>query len=408
MLTSRGWTVAVAAVVLAFTGRILGIYELFLLAAGTGALVVGALLIVRSQRVRLHALRQLHPPRVHCGSDSRVELVLANEGRRTTPVLTVRDPFDRGRRQARFLLAGLRPGESGRAAYRLPTERRGVFPIGPLSATRADPFGLAEVTWRVATPTELTVYPHIDRIVPVPHTLGHDPHAGAEHPTAVGLAGEDFYALRAYEVGDDLRKVHWPSTARVDELMIRQEEMPWQGRATVLLDVRAASHTPESFELAVSAAASIVAACWRRGALVRLVTTAGLDSGFAAGSGHVEAIFEQLAAVGPSRHERLAGVLTNLRRAGNAGGLAAVLTADVADGDLERLARLHVRYGSLTVVLFERSSYVAPGAPARQGPVPPVAHLVRVTDRLPFAAAWNRTMAAPRQGLPVSGPAGRG
>src|SRR5438477_6834250 len=117
MLTARGRVVAAAAVSLALTGRVLGIYELFLLAAGIGALVVGSVVAVRIGRVRLRAFRQLHPPRVHCGSDSRVELVLANEGRRTTPVLTVRDPFDHGRRQARFLVPSLRPAEMGRAAY---------------------------------------------------------------------------------------------------------------------------------------------------------------------------------------------------------------------------------------------------------------------------------------------------
>src|SRR5438046_425881 len=81
---------------------------------------------------------------------------------------------------------------------------------------------------------------------PLPQTQGPDPLAGAEHPPALGVAGEDFYALRAYEMGDDLRRVHWPSTARVDELMIRQNEMPWQGRATVLLDTRAQAHEGDS------------------------------------------------------------------------------------------------------------------------------------------------------------------
>src|SRR5205807_10485950 len=123
-----------------------------------------------------------------CGVESRVELELANRGSRPTPVVTIRDPFDRGRRQARFLLPPLRRNEAARAAYRLPTDRRGVFPIGPLSATVSDPFGLAEVRRRVAPETELTVYPRVDPIVALPQTLGHDLHAGADHPTAVGLA----------------------------------------------------------------------------------------------------------------------------------------------------------------------------------------------------------------------------
>ena len=102
-------------------------------------------------------------------------------------------------------------------------------------------------------------------------TTGNDPLAGAEHPNSLGRGGEDFYALREYVVGDDLRRVHWPSTARHDDLMVRQDELPWQGRATVLVDVRASTNTAESLELVISAAASIVASSARRQDLVRLV-----------------------------------------------------------------------------------------------------------------------------------------
>ena len=73
----------------------------------------------------------------------------------------------------------------------------------------------------------------------MPHSVGRDdPHAGADHPNVLGQGGEDFYTLREYVVGDDLRRVHWASTARRGELMVRQDEVPWQGRATVLLDAR--------------------------------------------------------------------------------------------------------------------------------------------------------------------------
>jgi uncharacterized protein (DUF58 family) len=281
-----------------------------------------------------------------------------------------------------------------------------VFAIGPLEATVADAFGLASATTEVAPETELTVYPHVDTIVSLPQSRGHDPLAGADHPTAVASSGEDFYALRAYEVGDDLRRVHWPSTARLDELMIRQNEMPWQGRVTVLLDVRRRAHTDESLELAVSAAASIVTACWQRGFLVRLVSTDGVDSGFAAGHPHVEAVMEKLATVAPSRDDRLTGVLGGLRRPGNAGTLVAVVTADVTNADLERIARLRWRFGALTIVLFERSSYDVTGAPhVRSRPVPAGGPVVRARMGTPFPAAWNQVMGS-RTGRAMAG--GRG
>jgi uncharacterized protein (DUF58 family) len=399
VLTREGWFAAAGAIVLVLLGRLLGIQELFVLGTAAGALVVGALVKVRVTQVRLGAARRLHPSRVFAGTDSRVELELTNRGARTTPVLTVRDPFDRGRRQARFLLGPLLPGATSRAAYRLPTERRGVYEIGPLEVTDEDPFGLAATRRVIAEATELTVYPALDDIVPLAQTQGHDPLAGADHPTALGIAGEDFYALRAYEMGDDLRRVHWPSTARVDELMIRQNEMPWQGRATVLLDTRGRAHDGDSLEVAVRAAASIVNACWRHGSLVRLVTTDGADSSFAAGQAHVEAIMERLAIVRTTRSDRMASVLAGLRRAGNAGALVAVMTAVVPAEDLDRLARLRARFGSLSLVLIEPSAWSRDGGLAPR-PAPAVATLVRVTRDQPFAVAWNRAFAGRRSAAP--------
>jgi uncharacterized protein (DUF58 family) len=365
--------------------------SLFVFGAGGGALVALAAWSLRLPRLRVEVRRELHPPRVYAGTESRVDLVVRNLAPRRAPVFSLRDPFDYGRRQARFLVAPLEPGETARAAYRLPTERRGVFTVGPLEAGVTDPYGLAVRNTVVAPASELTVYPRIDVIAGLPHARGDDPLAGADHPTAVALSGEDFYALRAYEVGDDLRRVHWPSTARLDELMIRQNEMPWQARVTVLLDVRRQAHAGESLELAVSAAASIVAACWQRRALVRLVTTDGVDSGFGAGNVHLEAIMEKLATVEASASDRLNDVLASLSRAGNAGSLVSIFTADAAPADYARVTRLQWRFGSLTLVLFERSSYDA-AAPRGAGGALKGGSVVRVDAAQPFPNAWNRAM----------------
>jgi uncharacterized protein (DUF58 family) len=391
VITARGWTLLIGSGVLWVAGHLLGAVDLYVLGTGGAALVGLAMLLARLPGPRLDVRRELHPPRVYAGTESRVELIVSNAGSRRTAVFGLRDPFDGGRRQARFLVSPLAPGESARAAYRLPTERRGIFTLGPLEASVTDPFGLAARTLRVAGASELTVYPRIDSIAPLPHTRGDDPLSGADHPTGVALSGEDFYALRAYEVGDDLRRVHWPSTARLDELMIRQNEMPWQARVTVLLDVRHRAHSGESFEQAVSAAASIVAACWQRGSLVRLVTTDGVDSGYGSRHAHVEAIMETLASVGPTRDDRLAGVLGSLTKPGNAGGLVALFTADAPNKEVQNVGRLQWRFASLTVVLFERSAY-DPAVPAqsRRRAAPAVGSIVRVDGSHSFSAAWNQ------------------
>ena len=394
MITRRGWLLLAGAVGLVVAGRLFGIAELYVLATAAVVLTVAAIVSVRTAPLALHATRTLHPAKVHAGTDSRVDLTVRNRSARTLPVVAVRDPFDEGRRQARFLLAPLAPGETARAAYRLPTERRGIYRLGPLELSTGDPFGLARRAAVAAAATQLTVLPRLDLVAPLPHTLGHDPYARADHPNVLGQLGEDFYALRPYQVGDDLRRVHWPSTARLDELMIRQDELPWQGRATVLLDVRRRAHTAESLELAVSAAASILTACVRYRALVRLVTTDGLDSGFGNGTAHVDALMEHLATVKADRRDLLPAVLGSLRRSGNGGALAAV-TAAAPDDDLEGIARLQARFGEVTLVVFEPSSY-RPGPPATGDEATPApgTNVVRVTGARPFAVAWNEAMAA--------------
>lgn len=391
MLTRQGWLVAGGALALVAGGRILGVLELFIVGAATGLLVIVSLVSVYLSRLRLAVARHVTPPRVYAGTPSRVELSIRNDGERTTPVLRLFDPVS-GTRGADLLLSPLDPDVVSRAAYRLPTERRGIVEIGPLEVIVADPFGLAASSTEGAPRTELTVYPRVEEIVPVPHTSGDDPHAGADHPSALGRSGEDFYALRPYVVGDDLRRVHWPSTARRDELTVRQDELPWQGRVTVLLDVRRNAHTPASLELAVSAAASIITASWKRRDLVRLITTDNIDFGFAAGTAHAEAIMEFLATVPASPGGTLRGVLDQLGLPGNGGAIVPIV-AGIADAELAGLPRLRGRFAAVTVVHFLRSSYdpAAPvdnaGSMSTRGST-----IIRVTKDRPFAEAWNGTL----------------
>jgi uncharacterized protein (DUF58 family) len=397
MLTRQGWMVGLGGIALVVAGRLFGVYELFVFGTALVALLVVTAIVVGITRLDLEVARELHPPMVHAGAPSRVDLRVRNRGRRRTPVLRLRDEVS-GTRGARLLLGPLEPDDSARAAYRLPTDRRGILTIGPLDVVLGDPFGLTEVALPGAGISELTVFPHIDQIAAVPHTTGDDPHGGADHPSVLGRAGEDFYALRHYVVGDDLRRVHWPATAHHDELMVRQDELPWQGRATVLVDVRAATTSPESLELGISAAASIVTASWRREDLVRLVSTDGADSGFAVGHAQMEAIMEHLATVEAADEGAFRRVLDRLARSGIGGALVAVVS-DMPAAEIEALNRLRTRFGSLTVVRFEPSSW-DPDAPEFDH-TPYDASVVRVTRSVPFPAAWARHLAHHRAPSPL-------
>lgn len=382
MLTRQGWLVGIGIAVLVAGGRLLGLPELFALGVVAAALLGGALLVVGTSRLELEIGRSVHPSRVQVGTTTRVELSVRNTRASRTAVLRLRDPVS-GTRGADLLVSPLGRGERTVAAYRLPTQRRGLLRIGPLEVVVGDPFGLTNLATRAAPPVEVTVLPHVDEIEPLPYTTGHDPLAGARQPNSLGRSGEDFYALRPYAVGDDLRRIHWPSSARHDELLVRQSELPWQGRTTVLLDVRKAAHSGESLEVAVSAAASIVAATARRHDLIRLVTTGGSDSDFAPGSDHVEAIMEHLAVVPTSPSGSLRRAVDMLGRRSNGGSLVAIV-ADVPLEDLKALERLRSRYGSLTILQIDRSAW---DAHATMSPTPEAA-VVRVTRDAPFPSAW--------------------
>ncbi|HEY3142385.1 MAG TPA: DUF58 domain-containing protein [Acidimicrobiales bacterium] len=401
MLTRQGWMVVWGGLGLLAAGRLVGIGELYVFGAAALLLVVVAAIYVYLTRLDLEVDRRAYPARVYAGHTSRVEIRLRNLRQAASPTLRLRDPVS-GTEGAELLVPPLERRATAAVTYRLPTERRGLHRIGPLQISMGDPFGLVNSTTIGADQIEVTVFPRIDDILPVPFTLGHDPLAGKLQPHALGRGGDDFYALRPYVVGDDLRHIHWPSTARHDELLVRQQEQPWQGRTTVMLDVRRATHDPDSLEVAVSAAASVVAANSDRNDLVRLVTTDGSDSGFALGRVHLESMLEHLAVVNASSSASLRAMLELLQR--DAGGALVIIVANVAGDELNAITRMGRRYGSLTVVHITGIPHRDPRSANGYGPDGRRSNggrpqqlaidtpVVVVNEASPFDVSWNQFM----------------
>jgi uncharacterized protein (DUF58 family) len=392
-VTRPGVAVAIGSVGLLVAGRILGVVELYIAGVAGLGLVAVALLVVLRPPPALEVVRSVRPSRVHAGTASRVELRVANRGPRRSPVVTLADGVT-GTAGARLLLGRLRPEQSVIATYRLPTERRGIVRIGPLDIEIVDPFGLVRRRIPAGSTTELTVLPPVVDLLPLPFTLGDDPLAGAEQPNHLGRTGEDFYALRPYVVGDELRRVHWPSTARTGELQVRQDEQPWQGRVTVLLDVRRTTTDGPGFERMVTAAASVIAASGRRGDLVRLVTTGGIDTGAMSGHAQLEALMEHLSVVELTPSGSLGPTLASL--ADGTGSLVAVV-GDIPQGDLDTIVGLQRRSGSVTVLHMPGRLAVPlaeiPAATTRHGRI----RLVRVAKGAELGATWNEAVRGQRQ-----------
>jgi uncharacterized protein (DUF58 family) len=395
LMTRRGWTLVGACVGLFVAGRLLGTVELSILATGGLALLGGALLWARSRNWTLVAVRDLRPARLHVGGDGRVDLAIANRGNRRTPQLAVTDVFDDGRRAARFLLPPLPPDESARAAYRIPTDRRGRYRVGPLGLSATDPFGLARRSWALGPVSEVTVCPRVHDIL-APSQPGGRLVAATESVAARALAsesGDEFLTLRDYEAGDDLRRVHWRSTARTGELLVRQNEAQWRPRAAVILDVRAEAHDPQSFEVAVEATASVVDRLTRMRRRLEVVTSAGQRLGRArAGYSRAPDVMDQLATIERGGPDRLGSVLSSLRTRARAGLVVAVMGTLTA-AELNGLGAL-TAYGAVTVVATRPPLDVPPGdrfAPATPASVHTALVLVD-TYAVPFPIAWNETM----------------
>jgi uncharacterized protein (DUF58 family) len=182
-------------------------------------------------------------------------------------------PYALGSRP-RFVFEGIGAGGSRSFTYQLGSESRGRYTVGPLRVRVADSFGLVSITRAFTTTSVVTVTPRIIPLAKPPvggFWLG-DSELGRR---SIAAAGDDDVAPRAYQMGDSLHRVHWRSTARYGELMVRREEQHWRNTASLFLDTRRGSYSSAMFELAVSATASIGVHLAGEGFDTRFVTAEG-------------------------------------------------------------------------------------------------------------------------------------
>jgi len=401
-LTMRGKCFVAAGITAALCG--FGIPEPDLVRVGALLLALPLLSAVTASRARyrLSCARSLNPRRVPVGTSVTVTLRLTNVSRLRTGLLLAEDtiPYDFGARP-RFLLDRIEAGGERDHSYQVRSDSRGKFTLGPLQVRVADAFGLVEIGRSFAAASTLTVTP---RIVPLeaPALAGSWPGAGERGRRTISASGEDDIAPRAYREGDSLHRVHWRSTARYGELMVRREEQHWRNSATLFLDTRRSAYAytgPDStFEFAVSTAASVG---------VHL-TGEGFDARFVTEEGEVghqgsfqDTLLDTLAVVGPSRATGLRAGIAAL--AGEAGGgqIIAVL-ARLTDDEARQLAATKRGSAPALALLLGGASSDAAAILTMAGWRVASAS---VPADLPEAWRQVRRPAAPAAGLPVP-PAG--
>jgi len=359
--TRRGVALLVAALGLYIQGRLLGIRELHGLAAASLFFPLAAMAFVRWSRHRIGFVRSIAPSRAFAGGTVRFTLTGRNLGKLPSPPLVLEDaaPHALGG-VVRVALPSLGPGRSESVAVERRLLRRGRFTLGPLRAKLVDPFGLAEVSAEVAPSSALVVYPHIERL----HESGPPEARGGMGRSALhrlASAGEEFYAIRPWEEGDDLRKIHWRSSARRDELMIRQEEVRPFPHATILLDTRAEAHretaTTSSLEYAISAAASAIWELARQGFALRLATSDGGPSGARWGREAADPLLSALATAGSRSQPTMGPVLKRVSSGTGASGALLAIMGPPASDVITPLARLRRAYAWTGIVLLDTASF---------------------------------------------------
>ena len=307
-------------VLMTLLAALFGIEELYALAASSGAaLVSAAVWLKRQSRLDLAEVTEVAPQRTSPGARARARIVLADSNLRGTPGVTVSVPLRRasaGDHECRsdlmavhtptFFLPGLAPGAQAEATLKLPMTRRGLWVIGPVTATLCDPLGLTEKQWSGRAESYFVVHPNVLRLA-VPPQLATTTSPGEARSHLPAQRGEELHTLRDYQDGDNLGQVHWRSTARWDRLMVRQDEAFRKCLVCVGVDLRADRHTPESLESALETAASIACMVLSAGdAELRVTTTHGERRGPGSGTGARAAVLDLLATA--SVHQELPSV----------------------------------------------------------------------------------------------------
>lgn len=269
IISPLGWAVLVMAITSWILGLRFQLAEVIAVAIMTTILLLAAIAFIL-RMLRYHVDINLGAQRIVAGERAVGELLVSSASRAAMPPSMLEMPV--GSAIARFEIPQLAPDQTHDELFTIPTQRRAVLTIGPVRSVRSDPFALLRRVMAWTQPQELYVHP---RTVMIPdETIGvlRDLEG---LPTQI-IANDDisFHALREYVPGDDVRYVHWKSTARSQKLMVRQFEETRRSHLSIIVSNMSVSYSgDDEFELALSVAASLAIAAIKEGRTVTVNTT---------------------------------------------------------------------------------------------------------------------------------------
>jgi uncharacterized protein (DUF58 family) len=232
----------------------LGWAEMAVIAGGSLFLLVVAAAFLLG-RTNLRVTLEAEPPRVTVGDAVAGSIDIVNRSKWPLLPLVLEVPVGHG--GVAFDLPALAPGAAHPDIFVVPTEKRGVVEVGPATSVRGDPLGLfrRDITWTEAM--EVFVHPKITNLDPLGAGLVRD--LEGESSQNVSMSDLAFHALREYIPGDDLRHVHWRSSARHGTLLVRQFLDTRRSHLNVIVDCQATAYRDEAdYETAISVAGSLL------------------------------------------------------------------------------------------------------------------------------------------------------
>lgn len=334
--------------------------------------------------VRRLSVTRTGPTRAEEGETVHIHVAVRNEGRLPRFMVEVVDrlPFvgaadgAGGGEKALGVLAHI--GGRSERSFDVPVlcEKRGFYQLGPVGLASSFPLGLIEArqTRNQGGVQTLTIYPDVFPIAALP--LRGSPseihRGGLLLPEGAGAA--EFSGLREYRRGDNPRHVHWPTTARLNGLMVKEFEPLASASLYLVLDLSTDANVGQgrhsSFEYAVRIAASIARHATSAGMPVRLsgegVHT--LAIGTATGEAHFRTLLDALAVVEADGMTPYAGVLQRAALQCRHGQTVVVFLAEPearTNDTMQAIALLRARGAHILAITFERESFL-PGKRTRR------------------------------------------
>lgn len=391
-LTASGLGLVVVAAGAWALARWIGGRPLYLIAYGLlGVLAVAYAVGRRPPAVR--GERAGSRPRLAEGEIVTMQVRLSAERRLSTFLLEEHVPAALGE-PARLAVPSVEPGDDIVHEYDLTCRRRGVYEIGPLVVRYGDPLGLTRREAVVAEPTEVLVHPGVEDITDrVLTRMFEDPpqRPPISRPWPSGL---EFFGMRPYQPGDDIRRVVWRAFARTGQLLVREAEQGITDKVVVLLDQDRSSHSSgdvsASFEAGVKVVASLGVRHLRDGFSLRVEGSTGpLTSALRGGPARL-ALLDALARV-ERTDASLTDAVARLLSAGTPGSHLAVVTPRLTAEAVSRIDLL-LRRGSSVVVVALLYGESVPDTLARAAALG--CQVVEVRPRVPLSVSFRREVGA--------------